>query len=96
MFSYIIDSERKVFTSQKNGRSLKLGFLEFLDYLRLVTVVCQIINEHKHRDFNKIIGPVMSLNNYLLKNNDTSSVFKKNYLQSNKTTMLGETNGRMN
>ena len=76
MISDIIDNEGKVLTSQKLKDRYNLDSLNFLDYLRLSTVVHKFINKHKHGDYNKIIGPIMPLNYWILKNNDTSGFYK--------------------
>ena len=76
LISDVIDNEGKVLTSQKLKDHYNLDSLNFLDYLRLWTVVRKFINEHKHGEFNKIIGPIMPLNYWILKNNDTSGFYK--------------------
>ena len=53
-----------------------LDSLNFLDNLHLSTVVHKFINEHKHGEFNKIIGLIMPLNYWIFKNNDTSGFYK--------------------
>ena len=69
LISDVIDNEGKVVTSQKLNDHYNLDSLNFLDYLCLCTVVRKFINEHKHGEFNKIIGPIMPLNYWILKNN---------------------------
>ena len=76
LISDVIDNEAKVLTSQKLKDHYNLDSLKFLDYLRLCTVVRKFINEYKHGEFNKIIGPIMPLNYWILKNNDTSGFYK--------------------
>ena len=76
LISDVIDNEGKVLTSQKLKDHYNLDSFNFLNYLRLCTVVRKFINEHKHGEFNKIIGPIMPLNYWILKNNDTSGLYK--------------------
>ena len=76
MISDVIDNEGKVLTIQKLKDHYNLESLNFLDYLRLSTVVRKFINKHKHGEYNKIIGPIMPLNYWILKKNDTSGFYK--------------------
>ena len=48
LISDVIDNEGKVLTSQKLKDHYNLDSLNFLDYLRLCTVVRKFINEHKY------------------------------------------------
>ena len=76
MITDVIDNEGKVLTSQKLKGHYNLDLINFLDYLHISTVVRKFINEHKHGEFNKIIGPIMPLNYWILKNNDTNGFYK--------------------
>ena len=76
MITDVIDNEGKVLTSQKLKGHYNLDSINFLDYLRISTIVCKFIDEHKHGEFNKIIGPIMPLNYWILKNNDTNGFYK--------------------
>ena len=68
--------EGKVLTSQKLKDHYNLDSLNFLDYIYVSTIVRQLINEHKHGEFNKIIGVIMPPNYWILKNNDSSGFYK--------------------
>ena len=74
IISDVIENEGKVLTSQKLKIHYNLDSLNCLDDLRLSAVVRKVIIEHKHGEFNKIIGPIMQLIHWIQKNNDTNGL----------------------
>ena len=71
MVSDVIDSEGKMLTRQMLKSHYNLDSLNFLEYIQLSTVISKFIKKNKNVEFQKIIGPIMPTNRWMLTRNTT-------------------------
>ena len=76
MVSDVIDSEGKILTSQMLKNHYNLDSLNFLEYIRLSTAVSKFIKKTKNGEFQKLIGPIMPANYWMLTRNTTKGYYQ--------------------
>ena len=95
--SEVLDKEGKILTHQVIKDHHNLDSFNFLDYIRLSTVIFEFTKRYKIGDFKKIIGPIMPTNSWMLKAYYIAQgTHIEHYLKHNKMITSQKENGKLN